>query len=99
MSDIQTIITICHQLNSEGKQPSVALVKGRMGKLCPLPTIISGIKSWQANPNLKEISNAEATTETHPEPTNKVEQLEIRVKQLETEMSDLRALIAELSNK
>jgi hypothetical protein len=48
------IILIAQQIAKEGKIPNTAMVKARLPKNIPLPTIIQGLKLWQENPN-KEI--------------------------------------------
>ncbi|MCP4321785.1 MAG: hypothetical protein GY787_08025 [Alteromonadales bacterium] len=51
------IILIAQQIAKEGKTPNTAMVKARLPKNVPLPTIIQGLKLWQENPN-KEIETA-----------------------------------------
>lgn len=48
------IILIAQQLSKEGKVPTTALLKARLPKNVPLPTIIQGLKMWKDNPQ-KEI--------------------------------------------
>ncbi|MEI6897157.1 MAG: hypothetical protein V5786_06695 [Psychromonas sp.] len=45
------IILIAQQLAKEGKIPNTAMVKARLPKNIPLPTIIQGLKLWQKHPN------------------------------------------------
>ncbi|MEL0630080.1 hypothetical protein [Psychromonas aquatilis] len=47
------IILIAQQLVKEGKTPNTSLIKARLPKNTPLPTIIQGLKMWQENPNKK----------------------------------------------
>lgn len=49
------IILIAQQIAKEGKTPNTAMIKARLPKNIPLPTIIQGLKLWQDNPN-KEIN-------------------------------------------
>ena len=51
MTIIDEIITIANQLANEGKQPSVALVKTKLTKSVPLPTLIKTLKGWQHDPD------------------------------------------------
>lgn len=84
------IISVCQQLASEGKEPSVALIKARLSNKQPLPMIIAGLKQWQANPNVK----AEAEPiEQKGEATLPLEQ---RVAQLEAEVLELKNIIKQL---
>jgi hypothetical protein len=86
--DTSEIIQACQQLVQEGKSPSVALIKSRLTRNFPLPTIIAGLKRWQANPDL----NIES-----PEPTNSENDREVtleqRVTELEAQVRDLAALV------
>ena len=47
------IILIAQQLVKEGKAPNTSLIKARLPKNTPLPSIIQGLKMWQENPNKK----------------------------------------------
>ena len=58
------IILIAQQIAKEGKNPNTAMIKARLPKNVPLPTIIAGLKQWQENPNQEIVSI------TEPEPTN-----------------------------
>lgn len=49
------IILIAQQIAREDKIPNIAMIKARLPKNIPLPTIIQGFKLWQDNPN-KEIN-------------------------------------------
>ena len=51
------IILIAQQIAKEGKTPNTAMIKARLPKNVPLPSIIQGLKLWQENPN-KEIIGA-----------------------------------------
>jgi hypothetical protein len=48
------IILIAQQIAKEGKTPNTAMIKARLPRNVPLPTIIQGLKLWQENPE-KEI--------------------------------------------
>ena len=58
------IILVAQQLVKEGKTPNTALIKSRLPKNTPLPTIIQGLKIWQENPN-KEINHPTEPALTH----------------------------------
>jgi hypothetical protein len=45
------IIHIAQQIAKEGKQPNTALIKARLPKNVPLPTIIQGLKMWINDPD------------------------------------------------
>ena len=76
------IIEICRQLDSEGKTPSVALIKARLIKPVPLPIVIAGLKQWQANPKAK----SGPAPQFQAENSNSLEQ---RVNELEQQVADL----------
>ncbi len=40
--------TVMEQLQQEGKEPSIALVKARMKTPVPMPALITVIKSWKS---------------------------------------------------
>ena len=88
----EKIIAVCQQLSKEGKEPSVALVKSRLGQPLPMPLIIAGIKQWRANPNAELPQNTEAT----PSDSAPTQSLEQRVDTLEQEVKELKAVIKKL---
>lgn len=77
------IYNVCNQLVSEGKEPSVALIKARLVKKQPLPLLIAGLQQWKNDPN--KVVEVE-TPETPLEPLS----LEQRVEQLEQLVGTLR---------
>ncbi|NVK24417.1 MAG: hypothetical protein HWE10_05785 [Gammaproteobacteria bacterium] len=85
------VIEVCQQLTDEGKQPSVALIKPRLAQPLPMPTIIAGLKSFKANPKQKVPTNITGN-ESSATPLT----LEQRVAQLESEVTELKSLIAKL---
>ena len=84
------IFSVCQQLDKEGKEPSVALIKARLSIKQPLPTIVAGLKYWRANPN------SSAVQEIKQETKSTILPLEQRVEQLEAEVSELKDLIRKL---
>ncbi len=93
------IILIAQQIAKEGKTPNTAMVKARLPKNVPLPTIIQGLKLWQENPN-KEI---ETPTEPALIANTKSESgsfdilLEAKIKEMLTPLKDeIEQLKAEL---
>lgn len=77
---------ICHQLAQEGKEPSVALIKGRLSQKLPMPQIIAGFQQWKNNPN-------QVIAEPMPERQEIEKNLEQRVAELETIVAKLVAKI------
>lgn len=88
--DTSQVISICQQLKSEGKEPSVALIKARMAGAKPLPLIIAGFKQWQANPT------AHVSPAPQKEAPNETETIEQRVESLEAEVATLKTMLAAL---
>ena len=88
----QEIITICQQLHSEGKTPSVALIKSRLSGPVSMPIIISAIKSWKNNPKQQVTDTLTRPKENHPT-------LEDRVAKLEDQVNDLLKVIDSLNRK
>lgn len=86
----EAIIEVCQQLKSEGKEPSVALIKARLTKPQPLPTVISGLKAWKNNPNHVVVSTPVVEEKNAPS-------LEERVEKLEQQVKDLNKVIEHLT--
>lgn len=85
------IIKICQTLKQQGKQPSIALIKGRADKGTPMPTLISGLQQWRSEPNI-ELAQEEVDTSS----TNKPLTLEQRLQTLEQEVNSLKQELSEL---
>ena len=99
------IYQIAHQLNAEGKKPSVALIRAKLSKPISLPVIVQALQQWKMSPQLGESSatqssaaqssaaqrnEAEVTIEASQQHLQqKVIQLEQRVCQLEQQLSQL----------
>lgn len=86
------IINICQQLQQEGKEPSIALIKARLTKGQPMPALIAGLQQWRANPNVK-FTPSEV-------PEQKMElTLEQRVAQLELQVAELTKQLSLLNDR
>ena len=59
---IETVIQIAKQLQAEGKQPSVALVKARLPAPCPMPDVISGLQRWRQQSSPAGVSGWRASS-------------------------------------
>jgi hypothetical protein len=103
----QDIFQACQSLVQEGKQPTVALIKTRLTTPLPLPSIIAGLKAFQANPKviLKRDSDNQASCAnqsaglansnlSHEVLVNKVLMLEQQVAELKQSQQKLEARLA-----
>jgi hypothetical protein len=100
------IILIAQQLHREGKTPTTSLIKARLPKNTPLPTIIQGLKMWQDNPTKKVNTPTEPSLkndDSGPIGGSIDQQIDDRIKQaitpLEEEINALKIQIKTLENK
>lgn len=84
------IFDICQQLQQEGKEPSVALIKGRLRQRLPLPSIIAGLKQWKSNPEMKQVEAQQEVVEEELSLEKRVEILESIVAELKAEIATLK---------
>ncbi|MBR9789778.1 MAG: hypothetical protein GYB40_17785 [Vibrionaceae bacterium] len=83
--------TVMEQLQQEGKEPSVALVKARMKTPVPMPALIATIKSWKNANRVPKIEIAAQKTSEEDRLTtleNKIAQLTARIEELEKKLSE-----------
>ncbi len=83
--------TVMEQLQQEGKEPSIALVKARMKTPVPMPALITVIKSWKgANrvpkvevkaPTLNEADRLTELENTVAKLTARIEELEAKLRE------------------
>jgi len=59
MTITDEITIIANQLANQGKKPTVALIKTKLTKTVPLPTLISTLKVWTHNPELTTLKKSE----------------------------------------
>jgi len=88
MSSTTQLSHIIDSLISEGKVPSVALVKARLTENIPIPVIIKAIQVWQRTGKVPSVSVQK-----------KASSLEQRVMDLEKEVAQLKRIIQQLSLK
>jgi hypothetical protein len=98
------ITIIANQLANQGKKPSVALVKTRLGSRTPLPTIISALKNWTHDPEFIESKNkAEQKSQNNTAPSEVSPAVNKAIKQallpIEVELAEIKALLFKLQNK
>lgn len=85
----QELKDVLEQLHSEGKEPTVALVKARLSTSVPMPALITTLKSWKSSNRVPKVEVAA-----------KAELIEQdRIKQLEQEVADLTARLVAIEKK
>lgn len=85
---------VLQQLQQEGKEPSVALVKARMRTPVPMPALIATIKSWKSANRVPKIEVAAQKTSQEDRLTtleNTVAQLTARIEELETKLNEKKS--------
>ncbi|MEZ8099900.1 hypothetical protein [Vibrio bivalvicida] len=85
----QELKDILEQLHTEGKEPTVALVKARLSTSVPMPALITTLKSWKSSNRVPKIEVAAKTGSNAQD----------RIKQLEQEVAQLNQRIAALESK
>ncbi|MEF1291535.1 hypothetical protein [Vibrio sp. M260118] len=85
----QELKSILEQLHSEGKEPTVALVKARLSTSVPMPALITTLKSWKNSSRVPKVEVAAKKEVTDAE----------RIEQLEKQVADLTARLAAIENK
>lgn len=86
MSDItQALEQAITSLITEGKEPSVALIKARLAEPLPIPVIIKALQAWKKNAKVPNIQKTEPITNT-----------EERIKRLEQQVAELTSRLERL---
>ncbi|MGR5066957.1 MULTISPECIES: hypothetical protein [Vibrio] len=82
---------VMDQLQQQGKQPTVALVKTRMKTPVPMPALIAAIKSWKSASRIPKVEVAVQTPSEDDRITaleNTVAKLVVRIKELEAKLCE-----------
>ncbi|MGR5444706.1 hypothetical protein ACPV47_07390 [Vibrio jasicida] len=85
---------VMEQLQQQGKEPTVALVKARMKTPVPMPALIATIKSWKSANRIPKVEVAVQTPKEEDRITileNTVAKLEARVEELEAKLNEKTA--------
>ncbi|EGQ8172813.1 hypothetical protein RV072_000867 [Vibrio vulnificus] len=82
---------VLEQLQQQGKEPSVALVKARLKTSVPMPAIIAAIKSWKSAQRVPKIEVASQTNQD----AGRIAQLEATVLKLAARIDVLEAQLKE----
>ena len=83
--------SVMKSLQSQGKEPTVALVKSRMGTPVPMPALIAAIRSWK---NANKVPKIEVADNIQDSP-DKITQLEQQIEALTARVSALEAQLNE----
>lgn len=86
--------TVMEQLQQEGKEPSVALVKARMKTPVPMPALITALKSWKSANRVPKIEIAAQKTSEEDRLTaleNTIAQLTARIEALENKLGEKKS--------
>jgi len=96
------ILILANQIANKGNKPTVALIKTKLKKKVPLPTIISTLKTWQHEPSFialpdekqiiveKETANASIKTDSFEH------ELHTELSNMKKEILELKKLIEQL---
>ncbi len=106
MSEIDQVLSIAKAIEDEGKLPSIALIKARLGQNIPMPELIKGLQTYKAL-SAEQKQNIQAPIK--PKPTTKssssmtaeqrLESLEKRVEKLEVENDLLKQQLEQLAQR
>ncbi|MDW2178338.1 hypothetical protein R7036_24755, partial [Vibrio sp. 1637] len=82
---------VMEQLQREGKEPTVALVKARMKTPVPMPALITVIKSWKSANHVPKVEVTAPLSKEEDRLTaleNTVEKLTARIEELEAKLGE-----------
>ncbi|MHA2827052.1 hypothetical protein [Vibrio harveyi] len=82
---------VMEQLQQQGKEPTVALVKARMKTPVPMPALIATIKSWKSANRIPKVEVAVQK----PKEENRLAALEETVAKLTARVEELEAKLSE----
>ncbi|APP05414.1 MULTISPECIES: hypothetical protein [Vibrio] len=82
---------VMEQLQQQGKEPTVALVKARMKTPVPMPALIATIKSWKSANRIPKVEVAVQK----PKEENRIAALEETVAKLTARVEELEAKLSE----
>ncbi|MDW2010546.1 hypothetical protein [Vibrio sp. Vb0301] len=85
---------VMEQLQQQGKEPTVALVKSRLKTPVPMPALITAIKSWKS---AQRVPKVEVAAQAHTD-NDRLAALESTVKKLVARIEELEAKLNEKSS-
>ncbi|HHX8562479.1 hypothetical protein NB476_08505 [Vibrio sp. RM-44-3] len=81
---------VMEQLQQQGKEPTVALVKARLKTPVPMPALITAIKSWKS---AQRVPKVEVAAQAHTD-NDRLAALESTVKKLVARIEELEAKLS-----
>ncbi|QIZ77405.1 hypothetical protein [Ferrimonas lipolytica] len=87
-----TILAALQQLSAIGKQPTVALLKSKVGRGFPLPVLIDAIKQYKTNPDAITVTTTQAANHDVS-----LADLQRQMKQMQQQIDQLTATVAKLT--
>lgn len=105
MTITDEITIIANQLANQGKKPTVALLKTKLKRPVPLPTLISILRNWTHDPKLIKLTDKtekpdkknQTLTLNSPEIEMVIAKaIATALEPIETELAELKALIISL---
>ncbi|MGI3097310.1 hypothetical protein [Vibrio diabolicus] len=85
---------VMEQLQQQGKEPTVALVKARLKTPVPMPALITAIKSWKS---AQRVPKVEVAAQAHTD-NDRLAALESTVKKLVARIEELESKLSEKSS-
>ncbi|MGY5512174.1 hypothetical protein ACXHQ0_10245 [Vibrio antiquarius] len=85
---------VMEQLQQQGKEPTLALVKARLKTPVPMPALITAIKSWKS---AQRVPKVEVAAQAHTD-NDRLAALESTVKKLVARIEELEAKLSEKSS-
>ncbi|RLV57872.1 hypothetical protein D5018_20260 [Parashewanella curva] len=91
MNEINQVLQFAKHLQSSGKTPTTALLKAKLGKTIPMPTILRGLQQFKSLSE-KEISELVVENKASEQVSTKANiSLEEQVKQLQNQVTQLQS--------
>ena len=100
MTASEEILIIANKIANAGKEPIVALVKGKLTQKVPLPVIISTLKTWQHEPEYIMVATSQIIENKTTNGTENIEALiAIALEPIKQELSEIKQQLATLLKK
>lgn len=94
MSPLEQVLSAAKKISDEGRTPTLALVKSKLGSNIPMPILIQGLQQFKSmsTDDIKQLSpdSSVQTTDAAPEQSTAVQQANA-ITRLEQELAKLKA--------